>query len=303
MNMDIISTTTTNTSSPIVVAKKRILAFTNCQGANVLGAISKLSEIVETYELFTIENYMPMDPEKQEWFDKELLPTIDILLYQHVRDTHPYNTTKDLLAKVSPHTRLVRMPYVYCNWLWLFQHASSMNKTKEIRELLPAPLSREEADQFLRESPLFALKERKEVSMKILHEKEKDCDMKCADFIEENFRTRRLFFSNNHMSTPLIFHLANQFLNVTGITPQRLQEGIHPMGEYNSDQFYPITSYAATQLGLQYYDEDADDFYIQYLTDILDPEKRVWSAEETQKYFFETYGYHRDRTIFTSRFY
>ena len=46
----------------------------------------------------------------------------------------------------------------------------------------------------------FYFEERMNICMRSLREKEKDCDIKVTDFILNNFKDKRLFITQNHLT-------------------------------------------------------------------------------------------------------
>lgn len=63
----------------------------------------------------------------------------------------------------------------------------------------------------------FYFEERLNICMKYLKEKEKDCDIKVSNFIYDNYKTKRLFVTQNHITKYFITWISNRILEIINI--------------------------------------------------------------------------------------
>ncbi|NBV28522.1 hypothetical protein EBS02_05845 [bacterium] len=236
--------------------KMKVLFYTNCQGSNVMTVLTKVTSVERFFEITYINNFI--DDKTIDFYNS--IPTYDIIIYQPVRDEH-INASKKFLPLVSKHTKLISFPYLYCNWLWPFGI-----ELKDTLSLLPiTPFVNGE----LLNQTNFHLKDRMLRSLSILEEKEKNTDIKVVNFIRENYKRRRLFFTKNHVTRPVLIHLGNEILRHLNITYTIEEQKYTDLGVYNKYWIQPICSIVQRELDLEYVDEDGDTFFINYARDIL----------------------------------
>lgn len=258
--------------------KLQILSFTNCQGMMLINCLKTLNLFNKYFNCIYIQNYENMNDEKRLEFNN-LLKNIDIFLYQPVRDIHS-NNSKDILNLLPERTKKISMPYIYCNWYWLFNIIwdETINKLHVIHH----NINKEQIKYILENNIInFELEERMEKSLNILSEKELNLDIKVCEFIKNNYKKKRLFFNKNHFTKPVILFITNKFLELLDINI-RINEDIH-LGIYNSNVFIPITSYIKKILHLEFQEDSiGDNFFIDYFYDYinkLDNEKLIQKYE------------------------
>jgi hypothetical protein len=125
------------------------------------------------------------------------------------------------------------------------------------REALDCHNIQEAADRLKEMKFDFKCKERFDYCQSYLREREKETDIKVADFIEENYHKYRLFQTQNHPSAKVIYYVANEIMKRIG--HEELKEKID-MLKY--DQFV-ASPYEIKELNLPY--EPSQYWYGHYL--------------------------------------
>ena len=123
-----------------------------------------------------------------------------------------------------------------------------------------------------------------ERSLNILQEKELNTDIKVADFIINNYKQKRLFHNCNHITKPMIINIVNQVLNILCIN---INENIDiEIGIYNQTILHPISKTIQNILGLEYFDEEGDQFYIDYIYDYINklPVEKYYNNQSDKMY-------------------
>lgn len=166
------------------------------------------------------------------------------------------------------------MPYTYCNWLWLFNinikdSIDCIKKYVQDNSICLNDLNKDNIHNILYNNKIdFNILIRMKNSLNILKEKDRNTDIKTYEFVLENYKNKRLFFTENHLAPPLVFHISKQFLKLLDINIE-INENEN-IGCYNTNVFWPISSYINKILNLEYEsDSMGDDFYINYFYDYI----------------------------------
>ena len=260
-----------------------VFIFSNCQG-HMINLLTKLPIFSHYFEFIVLPNYVEMDPNYLNNNIKELIDKTDIFIYQTIRQSGIGSQLNFILDNMKPEVFKISMYYIHCNWYWLFGicikeplESLDIYKDKNITE-------RNDIFNILNEHN-FKLNERMEESFRIAQEKESQTDIKINQFIQDNYKKKRLFFMRNHMSKPCIIHLCNEVLRLLKIDIS-LNENID-LGRYNTDIFQPISSIIKKKLELEF-EEDSmgDDFFIDFFNDYVNKylhNKLTW-IELAEKY-------------------
>ena len=266
----------------IIINKKnnekiQILIFSNCQGHHIPILLNKINIFTKYFNFTCIVNYIGMNDEQTKDFHK-LLNNIDIYIYQPVRDCHTTNS-RSILKIIPDNVIKISMPYIYCNWLWLFGY-----NIKESIEISNTLLN--DKEYISNSLDKFNIIKRMERSLNILKEKELNTDIKVADFIINNYKKKRLFHTCNHITKPMIINIIYQVLNILCINiNEKIDESID-IGIYNQTIFHPISKTIQNILELEYFDEEADQFYIDYIYDYINklPVEKYYNNENNKIY-------------------
>lgn len=221
--------------------KKIIGIYANCQGTIIEYFLKK---IFTNCLFYYLENYTMISCSKVE-INKYLyiLRTCDIFIYQPLNQENygEFNTNDEGIFKYLKKSVIkISFPYIYNNSLWdlkkiLIRDKQSViwkvnggvditrweiNNKEVIENIIEKnpDISLNELIEMYKTNKIdFKYKERYDKSLKILKEKEKDCDVKVSDYIEENIYKKRLFFTFNHPCNSVIIHCVNQILNLLGV--------------------------------------------------------------------------------------
>lgn len=97
-------------------------------------------------------------------------------------------------------------------------------------------------------------------SQRILRDKESECDVKVADFIDAHHKDMLLFFTQNHPTLPILRHAAEQIIAKLGYDPSRLPVDV-PEPDYAHDNssgpHIPIGWFAWKHFGFAFLSEPA----------------------------------------------
>ncbi len=246
--------------------KIKIFIFTNCQGMHFTISLNKISIFKKYFEITHIHNWQEINDEKRLIFNK-LLNEMDIFIYQYVRDSN-YNSTSSILPLIPDRVIKISMPYIYCNWYWLFG-ISWDDTIQKIKDNNNNNLTKDEIKYILEKNKIdFEIEKRIENSLNILKTRENNLDIKVHDFIKNNYKKERLFFNKNHVTTSVIIYITNELLRILEINIKL--DYNTDLGIYNSHVFQPISSYIKNLLKLEF-EEDSygDNFYVNFFYDII----------------------------------
>lgn len=162
---------------------------------------------------------------------------------------------RDLIARTPGHVRRISYPYPVFHPLWPFHCWDKRNEDPD-RRRTPAgePAFYPYGDSYilgmlrrgftrdrivedylaLDVASLVSLDDLLQKCIDIQAEKEKNTDVKVVDFIVENFRSRRVFMTMNHVGNATLIYMADQILAALGCRPlgryahEALQELVRP---------------------------------------------------------------------------
>jgi hypothetical protein len=113
----------------------------------------------------------------------------------------------------------------------------------------------------------FNLLHRFNESMRILEERERDCDVIVSDFIRDNFKYQKIFLTQNHVTNIVLFKVVNYILSVYGFS------GVEaPKENMLGHCSRPVTPYEIRAFNFDYQkepDKDWYEFYKQYVERIF----------------------------------
>jgi hypothetical protein len=210
--------------------KKKVLAYTNCQGRNILNILAKHPTLSKEYDFDNAEvvsTYMLINESSE--FDLDKLKDVDLFIYQPIKNRGKYDT-ENILKHISPNTICCSFPYLYNYAFWeclVFSdgdyaiETNTSNYTvinhEPVTALRDNGMSLEEINSKIYSKDFdWKFKERFEKTMAILRDKEQLCNIKVSDFINENHKHHLLFHTQNHPTLFLLQHVANQIIQYVG---------------------------------------------------------------------------------------
>lgn len=234
----------------LLIPKKRVLIYANCQGRAIRDILAYHSELAKEYNIFgatVISNYDYMNTHKGLPYD--LLAETDLFIYQPISSDRGEYSTQELLKTLKPECKTVSFPYLYNYAFWEVLAFSSADydigilgmkyahlNHKPITELRDKGVAFEELETMIRNNTLdWKFQERFETTQRVLREKEQECDVKVADFIDKHYRDHLLFYTQNHPSMFFLRFVAQQILQTLGYNPDILPDEQHLQHpDYNS---------------------------------------------------------------------
>ena len=124
-------------------------------------------------------------------------------------------------------------------------------------------------------------------SLNILETNEQYTNIKVVKYIKNNYNNKRLFYTKNNITKTFLFYITNEILNYLEINLQ-LNEYDIDIGQFNTTQFHPISSYIKNILGLNYYDIEGDKFYINFLLDYYN--KNTYQYLQVNYHLYQNYN-------------
>jgi len=196
---------------------KNIVIYSNCQSN---GIRSCLSYVIDS-NFYEIANYDYIQNKKE--LPIEILKNADVFIYQPTKAKHGiYSTDPEVKGNICSHLNpkciKIAFPYIYNHAFWPFVPEDGHYKGGEpITKLKKGGHSLEKITKmFLNGEIDFEYNKRFNKCMDILREHEKLCDVKVSDFIDKNARNVKLFLTQNHPTTIVFIHCANQILKILG---------------------------------------------------------------------------------------
>jgi len=221
---------------------KTCVIYANCQGT-AIGRFLRTQDFGKEYDIHTIVNHLFIG-EKTD-LPIELLQKCDLFIYQ------PINKKRDIyctlpeypngIANVLPmDCQKISFPYIYNDGAnIMYEKGADIVHKDIITEFKEAGIGLEEVlSLFKCKMIAFNLVDRFNDSMEVLEEREKDCNIKVSDVIKKNFRDKKVFLTQNHVTNIVLFHVINSILKETGY-----QEVEIPKENLLNQVSRPITPY------------------------------------------------------------
>jgi hypothetical protein len=219
---------------------KKYTVYGNCQ-ARVLASVLNSSKIFKSqFEYLDVKAVHKMTPKDLECTINEVLPQLDLLIFQPVSEKYQNNerySTNYLLQKLKSDAMSISFPSCYFSG-----YNPELKRTKLIKEgvnkdefnyhdknLIKYFLSEKIADsEYIIFGDDFYSKEFScqavEESIKELEKRElsifgseRQIDIKVSQFIRDNYQKERLFYTFNHPSKALFIYLGKAILRFLGI--------------------------------------------------------------------------------------
>lgn len=254
----------------------KILFYTNCQ---FMGIKPNLELNMKEIEIKHITNYqyimhripLPIDA----------LNKCDIFIYQPIDKKHGIYSTQQpdgILSHLKPTCLKISFPYIYNSGIWgLTKDAidkddgtdcgnrdSIKNEKKSLEEII----------QMYYDNTLnFNYKSRFESSLQKLKEKEEKCDIHVSEFIQQNIRTQKIFYTQNHPTPYLFEHVSKKILDIIKNNFKNnvvtTEYEIATQNQLSNGPKWPISKSDIDYWQFSYIkhpEENADNYYIELIT-------------------------------------
>lgn len=197
--------------------RKKIVCFGNCQ-ANHIGNLLNIF----AYNLYEIKTYFNY---KDNINHKEIINSIieaDVVIYQPLSHKYEELSHKNIqrIAKDN-NTKTITFPYIYNSGIYSleFGNIQTIHGKDIILELYKEGKTIEDIlNDYLHRKINFRLKERFFKSLSIMREREKDLDIQLCDFIESNYKNKKLFHSYSHPTNIVFFEILSKLQYILSVT-------------------------------------------------------------------------------------
>lgn len=260
-----------------------IVMYANCQSKGIEICLNDIIEAtfyhLVNYEYISEKKILPI----------EMLKNADVFIYQPIDPKHGIYSTDSTIENsictyLSPHCKKISFPYIYNSAMWPFvpeetvSYINDIDKdtrnkkyrdVESIQKLKEAGFSSDEIkEKYMNGEIDFEYQKRFNRCMSILKEKEKICDVKISNFIENNIHNFKMFLTQNHPTTQVFIHCANQILKILG-SDRYIENGIqYPSNVANLPGEWPQSTYDARFWKFKYPVYCFDLFWINHIDKI-----------------------------------
>ena len=277
----------------LLTPKKRVVIYSNCQGRGIQGILAYHSALNDEYDFYganVLSNYTFMNTNAGLPYD--ILAQADLFIFQPISSDRGKYSTDELLKTLKPSCKAISFVYIYNYSFWetlafsdgdfdigtLGMKYALLNH-KPITEARESGMTFEQIEASIRNETFdWRFKERYEESQRILREKEANCTIKVADFIDTYHKTQPLFYTHNHPSMFFLRYVSKEIISNLGYNPETLvTEDYLPHPDYNSGRtkgsHYCIGPAAWKYFGLSFVSKptnDKFDLIVKNARDIYD---------------------------------
>lgn len=260
----------------------KILFYTNCQNWSLRYFLALHRKDLEFDE---IPNYQFVDYSQD--IDKDKLNSADVFIYQYISSNYGIRSTdptveNNLLTNLRSDCIKISIPYLYNPVLWIlippaigdgavggwgdtsgYVNGESIIKMKKLGHSLNDIIK-----MYKEGSINFRIEERVEDYYKELDKRDNQCDVKTSDFIKQNIRKDKLFFTQNHPTSRIPGHIANQIFKILGWNFE-INPFEYPLGvTHISSGSYPHSLYDKKYWNFEYDAPYSADSYISHIRNI-----------------------------------
>lgn len=241
--------------------KKLALLFGNCHMCIIKEYLEK-SSFMQEYVIYPLPAICDIE---EGYIEENVLKKVDLIIYQQVKKENKfgeYLSSNYILAQLKNDARRISISNTYGFGLALFPQ-SSMNlkykatdedkygwfpyEDKNIDRWMKKNLSIDEMLYYIKDENFYSDKEIIEnynENVKKYQQKEKNCDIKIMDYIEENIRFNKLFYDPEHPSNIVLKEIAKRILQYLNLSTS--------ISEINrSLEYFEINIYASVKKVLQ----------------------------------------------------
>ncbi len=250
--------------------KKIATVYGNCQVPYIVRFLSRTKEFTDVYILLSIPPIHTLTEEKEKGFEKGVLGWVKLFIFQNIREDNIFSrklSSTRIMELLSRGCKKVAIPNVFFKG-YFPQLCSNPNNpfvgskyNREgifpygdinIKSMLEEGMTSEEIFNCLKKENFYdtqRVREEVEKSIRELCEREKECDVVISDFIEKNYKKKRLFFVPNHPTNVVIRELSRRILSFLGYGQYAMN--IQNIPENNNLEI-PIYPSVAKGLGLEF---------------------------------------------------
>ena len=267
--------------------KQKVLLNGSCASATFLPFLTTNKEFNKRYEIENLKLvFMLTEDDLKEYFEK--IKNCDILITQPIMGEvykKMGTDTETVKSLMKDGARLIKMPMPYFRGYYpeqFYIHDENGAIVNDCGEL-PAPyhnkiifwgfINNKTSDEIL--NLLMAKKNMKNISkiaqdsIKEMQSREIGLDFKISDFIEKNYKEKRLFWSINHPTNLMIRHMTKEILKLLGIKKPFFQFE-RKYVKFLKDEFLgfyktPIIPSVRSELKIKLFDKEDEKYTLDFI--------------------------------------
>jgi hypothetical protein len=271
------------------VPTKKVVIYANCQGRAICDILRGHPTMQDEYDFenaTVIGNYTYIGTDESLPWD--IISQADLFIYQPISSDRIKHSTTEVLKRLKPTCKTCSFVYLYNYAFWeclvfadgdydvgtLGMKYATINH-EPITSLRSKGVSLEEIKSMIRSKNFdWKFKERYDKTQQILRDKEKDCTIKVADFIDSNHKHHLLFYTQNHPTMFFLRYVAKQIISQVGghdadLLPDE-DNLIHP--DYNRGRtkhvHFPIGWFAWKHYGYTFIHEPTDNVMSELISQV-----------------------------------
>lgn len=219
----------------IALHKPILGVYGNCQSEYIANLLNKSPYIRNKYVICKFPWIQKIDDEKQTGFDINVMNKLSLFIHMHVERNNVFGeklSTDALLKLLYKDCVKITIPFSYFNGYFPQYMRNYRNDDvrrgeghvpygdKKINDYLEEGYDIDEVVTKLNLANLFSKEEiidNLNHTMQELEEREKRSDIKISDFILENYKKRKLFYSPSHPTNYLLAEVVARILDLLGV--------------------------------------------------------------------------------------
>lgn len=222
------------------MSKKLCVFYGNCQVIyNVHGILSNYSPFTNSYNSISYVNHDNTNISHLKNIDINHFKQCDVLIYQPLDDNHGVYSASAIKKILKAECIQISFPYIYNCALytvyfepatirWTFQTLINCGWSNIIELILKRTSLKDILELYDNNKIDFYFDKRMELSINTLKRKEEQCNINVSNFILENYKDKRLFITQNHISNYFIQYVSKNILKLLNID--------YSLPEYINDQ-------------------------------------------------------------------
>jgi len=220
-----------------VTHKKLVMIYGNCQVMSLNTLLAGSNEFLKSFIILSIPPVQSLEgEERKEGINVGLLKSIDMLIYQIVRENNKFSSmlsTVQLMSGVRRDCICVSIPNVYyCGYFPQYmvnrynkmqdQYANGIMPYGDVnieKMYLEEKKCAEEIIQEILDESFYSADELQKIHIESINElklREQECDVIISDVITERYTEERLFYTPNHPTNKLLAIVLERALQILG---------------------------------------------------------------------------------------
>lgn len=203
-----------------------IVLYGNCQ--LIIHCYDKLLKNLSNHTIIPYVNHDRLNTHTLKNIDSNHLKNCNVFIYQPLNDNHGVYSTNYILNFLSEKCIKISIPYIYNSAIYSVYYENATPKWrigtlyncgwKNIIIMMKDDLKLNDIlDKYDNNEIDFYFEERFDICIKSLKEKEKDCSIKPSNFILDNYKDKRLFVTQNHLTDYFTTWICNEILNILNL--------------------------------------------------------------------------------------